>query len=349
VLEEDIHNLLDRSDSSLQKLVGQHVLMTGAGGFLGRYFIRLIEAFNQNNTGKITFTGIDNFVIGQPKQKHTIADDHISMLVGDICDNATIDPIAKPDYIISAAGIASPYYYRAMPIETLNVAVNGNQNLLKLAKRYNSRFTFFSSSEIYGNPGEGHIPTRESFNGNVSCLGPRACYDESKRLGETLAYIYSSRLGLHTNIIRPFNIYGPGMGELDYRVFPNFASCLKKGNDLQIYGDGDQTRTFCYVVDAIDGFLRVITSGVYGEPYNIGNPNPEISMYDLANLFLKLSTSKTSKLKLTDYPDSYPEDEPRRRCPDITKAVVQLGYNPNVDLEVGIQKFLTWTDSNYTK
>lgn len=348
MLEQDLNDLLDRSKASLDLMAGTNVLMSGAGGFLGRYFVSLVDLYNQNHDLKIAFTGIDNFAVSKPNIGISSSNEFIKILNGNVCDPSNFADIKNSEYIISAAGIASPFYYRAMPLETLNVSVLGTQNLLELAERNNSRLTFFSSSEIYGNPTEGNVPTAESYKGNVACLGPRACYDESKRLGETLCYIYSNNKGVHTNIIRPFNICGPGMHELDYRVFPNFASCLKKHRDLVVYGDGDQTRTFCYIVDAIDGFLKVITSGVMGSPYNIGNPYPEISMIELANLFLEISGSKASNLKLVGYPDTYPEDEPRRRCPDITKATRQLGYKPTVDIETSIKKFLTWSEENYS-
>ena len=227
------------------------------------------------------------------------------------------------DYVIHAAGIASPYYYRAYPLETLQVAITGTQNMLELARQKNARLTFFSSSEIYGDPDSKHVPMTESYRGNVACQGPRACYDESKRVGETLTYIYHTNFGTHTNVIRPFNVYGPGMQETDYRVLPNFASRIKARKPLNLYGSGSQTRTFCYITDAIAGFLRVIIKGVSGEAYNIGNPFPEISMLELIEKIRELRDDDI-QYNLIEYPDSYPADEPMRRSPDITKARLQL-------------------------
>ena len=206
---------------------------------------------------------------------------------------------------------------------------------------------FFSSSEIYGDPDPKHIPTPESYNGNVSCLGARACYDESKRLGETLCRVYHTQFGVHTNIIRPFNVYGPGMGELDYRVLPNLANRARGGHPFHIYGDGRQSRTFCYISDAITGFMKVLMAGVPGEPYNIGNPSPEISMLDLA-LLTKRILGIDNAIDVIEYPDSYPADEPNRRCPDITKARKQLAYAPQVSLEEGLTKFYTWTQAHFS-
>ena len=176
--------------------------------------------------------------------------------------------------------------------------------------------------------------------------GPRSCYDISKRLGETLCYIYHTNFGLHTNVIRPFNIFGPGMQKNDYRVLPNFASNIQKNERLKIYGTGNQTRTFCYITDAIVGFLLAISKGVYGEPYNIGNPLPEISMLDLVSK-MDVVLSKDFNYDIIDHPDSYPADEPQRRCPDIKKAQLQLNYNPKVSLDDGLSRFFNWAFINY--
>jgi UDP-glucuronate decarboxylase len=251
------------------------------------------------------------------------------------------------DYIIHAAGIASPFYYRAYPLETLEVAITGTRNMLDLATKHRARMAFFSSSEIYGDPDSRHVPTSESYRGSVSCRGPRACYDESKRVGETLCHIYHETFGTHSTTIRPFNVYGPGMQEADYRVLPNFASRIKAGQPLNVYGVGTQTRTFCYITDAIVGFLLTLTRGVSGEAYNIGNPLPEISMRDLV-LMIERVLGRPVAHNVIEYPDSYPADEPLRRCPDIRKARLQLKYEPRVTLEDGLRRFLAWTDQNYT-
>jgi UDP-glucuronate decarboxylase len=219
--------------------------------------------------------------------------------------------------------------------------------MLNLATAHDARFTFFSSSEIYGDPDPKHVPIQESYRGNVSCQGPRACYDESKRTGETLCYIFHSTEGTHTNVIRPFNVFGPGMQETDYRVLPNFASRIKGGLPLHVYGSGNQTRTFCYITDAMVGFMLVILKGVAGEAYNIGNPKPEISMVDLVKRIEKVSTRDVA-YDIVEYPDSYPADEPNRRAPDIRKAGLQLKYEPGVDLDNGLKRFLDWSDTVYT-
>jgi UDP-glucuronate decarboxylase len=254
----------------------------------------------------------------------------------------------KVDFIFHMAGIASPYYYRAFPLETLDVAITGTRKMLDMAKDKGAKLIFFSSSEIYGDPDSKHVPTAESYRGNVSCLGPRACYDESKRVGETLCRIYHTQFGVDTAMIRPFNVYGPGMQEKDYRVLPNFASRIKNEQPLKIYGSGNQTRTFCYITDAVAGFMKVAAHGVPGEPYNIGNPTPELSMLELAKEIEKVLGQKVA-VDIVEYPDSYPADEPNRRCPDISKSNLQLGYQPRVTLQDGLKRFMDYSLRTYTK
>ena len=236
--------------------------------------------------------------------------------------------------------------YRKKPLETLEVSVNGTKNLLELCKKNKSKLIFFSSSEIYGDPDPKNIPIQESYRGNVSSLGPRACYDESKRLGETLCYVYKHYFNIHTNIIRPFNIYGPGMQEIDYRVMPNFASNIKSSQNLKLYGSAKQTRTYCYVTDAIEGFIRVICLGKSGEAYNIGNNKPEVSVKNIYQVLKKIYKGKVNAVTVS-HPKSYPNDEPQRRCPDLNKSIKHLGYIPKIKLTVGLQKYLDWAKVYY--
>ena len=189
------------------------------------------------------------------------------------------------------------------------------------------------------------MPTKENYRGNVSSIGPRACYDESKRLGETLCYIYYKYYGIHTNIIRPFNVYGPGMGQNDYRIFPNFIINILKAKKIKIYGTGNQTRTYCYITDAIEGFLRVICLGKKGEAYNIGNNKPEISVKGIFKILTKIN--KKVSASFVNHPKSYPDDEPQRRCPNINKAKKHLKYSPKIKLEVGLNNFMNWAKDNY--
>ena len=344
-LSSDIDEVIKHISTCARNLSGKNVLLTGGRGFLGRYFMEVFDRLNKDVLDKpIKLIVLDNLITAGKEGTQIPEYDHIKFIKHNVIHPFSCD--IHLDYIIHAAGIASPYYYRAHPIETLEVAINGTQNMLALAEKSNARLSFFSSSEIYGDPDAKHIPIQESYRGNVSCQGPRACYDESKRVGETLCYIYHTQNGTVTNTIRPFNVYGPGMQETDYRVLPNFASRIKSGNRLRIYGDGTQSRTFCYITDALIGFFKVFLNGVPGEAYNIGNPKPEISMIDLAKALETVSSSKI-EYDIIEYPDSYPTDEPMRRCPDIRKARLQLGFEPMVNFEEGLSRFLSWTDKFY--
>ncbi len=346
LLSEDIDEIVKRLDTVADEFEGKRILLAGGQGFLGRYFLSVFTRLNETRFKQnCELIILDNFITAGEAGKDQKPFPDVDYIEHDVSTSISIDK--KLDFIIHCAGIASPYYYRAYPLETLDVAIMGNRHLLQLASEHQARYTFFSSSEIYGDPDPKHIPTPESYRGNVSSQGPRACYDESKRMGETLCYVFHNLHGVATNIIRPFNVYGPGMQEADYRVLPNFANRIKAKAPLKVYGGGNQTRTFCYVSDAINGFLRVISMGVPGETYNIGNPKPEISMVELVEYCSKALGREVAHT-LIEYPDSYPADEPNRRCPDIKKARLQIGYEPKVDITTGLTRFFSWTDENYT-
>jgi len=345
-VEADIAQIAKQIAPQAERLAGKTVLLCGGAGFLGRYFVHVFNQLNADYLPKPCRLLIyDNLITSGQAGAH-LATQNITFRQHDIVQPFKVDePV---DYIIQAAGIASPYYYRKYPLETLEVATNGTRRMLDLAaEKHVKGFLFFSSSEIYGDPDPMHVPTQESYRGNISCMGPRACYDESKRLGETLCTIFQYRYGVPTTIVRPFNVYGPGMQETDYRVLPNFMSRILADKPLMVYGNGSQTRTFCYVTDAIVGFLKVLLDGTPGQAYNIGNPLPEISMVGLAQT-LEQTVGKKLSVHLVEYPDSYPADEPQRRCPDISKAQHQLGYHPTVRLDEGLRRFYEWAKTCYT-
>ena len=346
LLDSDFDEILERLGELTNEFAGKTILFSGARGFIGRYIIELFHRMNEEILAKpARVIAIDNLISSGIVGAQIPEKNGIEFVHHDVIEQYKYD--GKLDFVVHAAGIASPFYYRAYPMQTLEVAIHGTQNMLELAERCDAKLVFFSSSEIYGDPDPRHIPIPESYRGNVNCQGPRACYDESKRIGETLCYIYQTTFGTHTNTIRPFNIYGPGMQEKDYRVLPNFASRIKGGFPLQVYGTGDQTRTFCYITDAIIGFFLVILKGVPGEAYNIGNPQPEITMLDLVKRIEKI-TDCDLNFDIIEYPDSYPSDEPQRRVPDIRKANLQLQYSPQVDFDEGLRRFFSWSDQVYT-
>ncbi|MAH80329.1 MAG: nucleoside-diphosphate sugar epimerase [Rickettsiales bacterium] len=341
ILEEDIKDIATSLAEIYADLSGKTILITGGLGFLGYYFINVFTYLNKHHlSSPCKLIVADNAITGNEKK----LDKSITFIKQDICKPFHVDQ--QLDYIIHAASIASPFYYQKYPLETFEACTVGTKHLLELAKTHAAKFIFFSSSEIYGDPDPAHVPTLESYNGNVSTLGSRSCYDIGKRGGETLCYIYSDSYGVQTSIIRPFNIYGPGMLQKDYRVIPNFASNILNNIPIKVYGDGEQTRTFCYISDAMVGFIKVMFNGVSHQAYNIGNPTPEISMKNLVKTFSKV-LGKDIEFNLIEHPSTYPKDEPNRRCPDIKKAQLQLGYEPKVTLESGLKKFFSWAKEHY--
>lgn len=344
LLDSDIQEICDGLKYEAREFAGSRILITGARGFLGRYFTDVFLRLNaQVLRDPCEIIAIDNLVTSGVLGSEMPRDRNFAFVNHDIIK--PFHPERPVNYILHLAGIASPYYYRKMPLATLQVATTGLQNMLEIANKDSARLLFFSSSEIYGNPDKDNVPTQESYPGHVSCLGARACYDESKRLGETLVRVYQQEFSVRGSIVRPFNVYGPGMQKLDFRVLPNFAAKILSGEPVTIYGDGNQTRTFCYVTDAIRGFLQVLIKGVPGEPYNIGNPQPEITMRDLFGEIAKIRPE--AQHKIAAHPDSYPADEPQRRCPDISKARIQVGYEPVVALPDGLKRFFDWAEVAY--
>jgi UDP-glucuronate decarboxylase len=345
-ISSDIEEIVDRVSRSLEKLRGKKILITGAAGFLGRYFVAVFQQYNLKTENPISIIALDNYITSEHVKKNDERriDPNIEWIYGDAGIAASLPD--KFDYVIHAAGIASPEHYRANPLETINVAVNVTRDILEMAKSHKSRVLFFSSSEIYGDPFPEFVPTNEDYRGNVSTRGPRACYDESKRMGETLCWVYQTYHQVHVSVARPFNVYGPGMMPKDYRVLPNFASSWARGESIKVYGHGKQTRTFCYITDAIVGFLSILIDGVEPNVYNVGNPKPEISINDLAKLVREI-VNENLEIEIINYPSTYPEDEPNRRCPDISRITSILKYQPQVSLEEGLQRFFGWVKANY--
>lgn len=335
-------------------MAGSRLLITGGAGFLGFYFTRVIHYYNQHVTDaeRIGLTVFDNYVRGIPQW----VSDLIS--TGDI--RFVEHDLAKPlpevmddfEYVIHAASIASPNVYRLHPIETMDANVNGLRALLdwfhgqKAQGKPVRGFLFMSSSEIYGDPLPGFIPTPESYRGYVSCTGPRACYDEAKRYGEALCVNFAHRYGLPIRAARPFNNYGPGLKITDQRVLPDFARDILSGRDIVMLSNGAPTRTFCYVADAIVGYYKVLVRGGDGEAYNIGTEAPEISMVEVATKLAKIARDvvgyRGKIIRGTAEDAAYLIDNPNRRCPDISKARSQLEFEPVVSLDEGLRRMLTW-------
>jgi UDP-glucuronate decarboxylase len=353
VASDDLAVLADRLHEVFASMSGSDLLVTGGAGFLGYYLVQAPLAWNRANPGAdpITVTVHDNFLRGVPDWLSQLRDPSLRLVERDVLSPL---PTGDPsfDHIIHAASVASPIYYRKHPIATMDANVGGLRLLLDhAAERADTPdpvqgLLFFSTSEIYGDPDPASIPTPETYRGHVSCTGPRACYDESKRYGETLSVNFARQHGVPVTIARPFNNYGPGLRIDDRRVLPDLARDALAGRDIVLLSDGLATRTFCYVRDAVDGYYRVLTRGRPGEPYNIGTDRPEITMRDLADRVVRTAnrlTGYTGEVvqRTSDDPD-YLADNPTRRCPVIDKARTELGYEPEVGLDEGLERSLRW-------
>lgn len=353
VIDIDLDFLATELAGEFATMAGSTLLITGAAGFLGYYLVQAPLRWNDARKGApIRVVAVDNFMRGTPEWLSALAGrDDIQIVKHDILAPLA-DDLGPFDYIIHAAGIASPIIYRARPIETMDANVNGLRLLLDRARaaagseRPVKGFLYYSSSEIYGDPFGQFIPTPEDYRGNVSCTGPRACYDESKRYGETLCVNFAQVHGVPTRMARPFNNYGPGLKITDGRVIPDFARNIFNGEDIVMLSDGAPTRTFCYVADAVAGYYKALVRGGDGEPYNIGVERPEISMRELAERLIALGQElfgyKGKLVTGVSKDSAYLVDNPARRCPVIDKARRDLDYDPRIGLDEGLRRSLLW-------
>lgn len=358
IITEDLEYICNKLEDVFTCLSGKRLLITGGAGFLGYYLVQAILYWNKkkSKSREIHLVVMDNYIRGIPVWLTELErSDNLVLVKHDITKRLPED-IGDFHYIIHAASIASPTYYRQYPIETMDANVNGLRVLLEHCVRQKEKkkqiegFLFFSSSEIYGDPSPENIPTPESYHGNVSCTGPRACYDEAKRYGETLCVNFARQYDLPIKMARPFNNYGPGLKITDTRVIPDFAKDVLSGRDIVMLSNGAPTRTFCYVADAIVGYYKILVHGRKGEAYNIGVEKPEISIGDLAEKVVSLArTLFDYKGKVVHHLSSdrdYLVDNPNRRCPVIAKARNELGYNPGISLDEGLRRSLIWYNDN---
>ncbi|TAH21021.1 MAG: SDR family oxidoreductase [Cytophagales bacterium] len=299
----------------------KRVLITGAAGFLGSH---LCDKFINNGYAVV---GMDNLLTGNIENiEHLFPKKEFEFYYHDV--SKFVHVAGKLDYILHFASPASPIDYLKMPIQTLKVGSLGTHNLLGLAKEKKARMLIASTSEIYGDPTV--HPQSEEYWGNVNSVGPRGVYDEAKRFQEAITMAYHNFHGLETRIVRIFNTYGPKMRLDDGRVLPAFMGQALRGEDLTIFGDGSQTRSFCYVDDLVEGIYRLLLSD-YHLPMNIGNPS-EITISEFAEEIIKLTGTKQ---KVIYHP--LPQDDPKQRCPDITKAKAILGWTPKIDRSMGLK------------
>ncbi len=297
------------------------ILVTGAGGFLGSHLCdKLIENGHE-------VLAVDNFFTGaRTNVAHLLANPSFELMRHDV----TFPLFVEVDAIYNLASPASPVHYQKDPVQTIKTNILGAVNMLGLAKRLGVPIFQASTSEVYGDP-EVH-PQPESYWGNVNPIGPRACYDEGKRAAETLFFDYNRQHKVPIRVARIFNTYGPRMATGDGRVVSNFVVQALKGEDITIYGDGSQTRSFCYVSDLVDGFVKMMekSDNLVG-PINLGNPG-EFTMLELAEKVIQHTGSK-SKLRF----EPLPQDDPKQRQPEITKAKRELGWEPKISLDAGLE------------
>lgn len=356
VVKNDLEYMSASLREEFARMGGRQLLVVGGAGFLGYYLVQSVLHWNRTQGAKnpIRLTVYDNYIRGVPAWLSALAGDpNLTLVKHDITNPLPAD-IPDFQYIVHGGSIASPVFYRKYPIETMDANVNGLRSLLEYAKRQVQAnkpfegFLFYSSSEIYGDPTPDAIPTPETYRGYVSCTGPRACYDESKRYGETLCVNFTQQHGLPIKVVRPFNNYGPGLKITDHRVLPDFVRDVFAGRDIVMRSDGSPRRTFCYVADAVTGYYKALVNGRPGEAYNIGVEKPEISMAELAEKVTALGRElfgyRGKVVKKVDA--DYLVDNPERRCPIIEKARKELGYAPSVLVDEGLRRSLIWYSGN---
>lgn len=302
------------------------ILVTGGAGFLGSHLCERLMADGHD------VTALDNYYTGfKTNVSHLLRRNHFTLIEQSVCDPLN----AEFDEIYNLACPASPPHYQADPIYTFKTSVLGTLNMLELAKRCGAKLLQASTSEVYGDPLV--HPQTESYWGNVNTIGIRSCYDEGKRGAETLIYDFQRFHGVNVRVVRIFNTYGPGMNPEDGRVVSNFVIQALRGENITIYGDGGQTRSFCYRDDLVEGIIRLMNAPDHVSfPVNIGNPN-EFTIRELAEIVLEKTGSRS---KLVFMP--LPQDDPMQRCPDITRAKEHLGWEPKVALREGLESTIEY-------
>lgn len=348
IVNEDLKAIFKEIEDKKDKFKNSNIFITGCCGFLGYYFLNFFNKYKEILEIN-SIVAVDNFQVGKPAWVDKIlADGKIDLREFDIIrdDISKISRNKENSFVIHMASIASPVFYRKYPIETIEANIWGLKRLLDDYKETSIRgFLFFSSSEIYGDPTPENIPTPETYRGNVSTVGPRACYDESKRFGETICYEYAKKYNLPIMIARPFNNYGPGMKIDDKRVPADFAKAVLNNQNIEILSDGTPTRTFCYISDAIAGYFKILLHGNF-DYFNIGIDAPEISIKTLADIYAKtakeLFNYDISVIYQKSDDKNYLTDNPNRRCPIISKARNVLKFNPKIYVEEGVRRFLEY-------
>ncbi len=339
IIKEDIEKIISRFDE-WDRFKNKTVLISGANGFLPAYLVETFMALHESyNTRVIAL--VRNLQKTETRFRHLLGNPRLHIIVQDV--SQPVDISEKIDFIIHAASQASPKYYGIDPVGTLSANVLGTLNLIELAKRNNvESFLFFSSGEVYGQVKADEIPIKETTFGYLDCANVRACYGESKRMGENICVSYHAQYGVKTRIIRPFHTYGPGMALDDGRVFADLVANIVSKQDIVLRSDGSAIRPFCYLADATLGFLTVLIKGEEGQAYNVGNPNEEHSILELANILVGLYPEFGLKivmnLPITD--SNYLKSPILRNSPNIDK-ISQLGWTPATTVSEGFRRTIS--------
>lgn len=333
-------NLTHREKESL---CDKEIFITGFAGSLGYLLCMFfLEKAKELQIKKVYC--LDTYIFGKPSWVGILEESPLFSIKQGCVVDGDFSFAQSADYIFHMASLASPIYYRLHPIETMDADVQGLRNLLDFYKDKGiSNLLFYSTSEIYGDPDPSMIPTPESYWGNVNTSGPRACYDESKRFGETLCYNYAQQYHFPVTVVRPFNSYGPGLRTNDKRVVADFAENIFKQEDIVIYSDGKATRTFCYIQDTTLATLKALLYGSY-DIFNVGNDDQELTISELAEIYKKIgeeSFGYSGNIVYKTHQDPhYTTDNPKRRCPDLSKAKKLLAYEPSMTVEAGVARYL---------
>jgi dTDP-glucose 4,6-dehydratase/UDP-glucuronate decarboxylase len=342
IIAEDVEIVLRKLGARLEALGGTTLLITGANGFLCSYFVDIVAALNDKGLyPACKVLALDNLRTGsRARLQHLKGRGDVRFIYHDISQPLALEK--GVDWIIHGASIASPTFYRRYPLETIDVNVSGTRCLLELARRSRVKgMLYLSTSEIYGDPDPAFIPTPEGYRGLVSSTGPRACYDESKRLAETLCATYVRLYDLPVKIVRPFNVYGPGQPLCDGRIIPDLMKAALKRDPIVLFSDGRATRAFCYVTDAVHAMWHVLLAAAPGEIFNIGNDEREISIAELAREMRVVAGPPWLEIENRTSRDmQYLTDNPQRRCPDLRKLRGAFDWQPHVPLREGLSRTL---------
>jgi UDP-glucuronate decarboxylase len=343
IVREDAAWIAEKMGKRLEPMAGSTFLITGACGFLGSFLLDTMAAVNKVIGKPCKVIAVDNFRSGLPvRVEHLKSEPSFQFVTHDVSTPLAFEePI---HYIFHGASVASPTFYRRYPLETIDVNVNGTRHLLEWARTHPEvrSMLFMSTSEIYGDPTPDAIPTTEDYRGFVSCTGPRACYDESKRLGETLCANYFRLFKTPIKVIRPFNVYGPGQRIDDLRIIPDLMTSALSGKPIVLLSDGKASRAFCYVRDFIWANIEIMLSSADGEAFNVGNDEEEISMLEVARRLAEVAAPPALAVEYQKSDDPhYLSDNPQRRCANLSKLRSHFPqWSPQVSMKEGLTRTL---------